>query len=106
MLVSLSGHDCRAQSECLPVTIFPDWWPLAFSSFLFLFVIFGPPSHVGHILSFAFMIDCAVVAPEAFLLAPAVVACHSLSLSIDRGSGVTAPTPQYTDFLPCYVHSG
>ena len=56
--------------------------------------------------SFAFMIDCAVVAPEAFLLAPAVVACHSLSLSIDRGSGVTAPIPQYTEFLPCYVHSG
>ena len=56
--------------------------------------------------SFAFMIDCAVVAPGAFLLAPAVVACHSLALSIDRGSGVTAPIPQYTEFLPCYVHSG
>ena len=31
----------------------------------------------------AFMIDCAVVAPDAFLLVPAVVACLSLALSID-----------------------
>ena len=31
----------------------------------------------------AFMIDCAVVAPDAFLLVPAVVACLSLALSFD-----------------------
>ena len=29
------------------------------------------------------MIDCAVVAPDALLLVPAVVACLSLALSID-----------------------